>query len=150
MFRCCDSVTHETHFYIEYKNILEIYRKPCPVRHLVTRLLSFSRNICDRTLYSALQCECVNDVNDFPINRLKNVLKERLYTASHQSHIRPFPRPDKNESAQKERSRFLVPVAGLEPARLAALDFESSTSTNSITPAYCLEIITHIIRFFNI
>ena len=29
----------------------------------------------------------------------------------------------------------LVPVAGLEPARLAALDFESSTSTNSITPA---------------
>ena len=29
----------------------------------------------------------------------------------------------------------VVPVAGLEPARLAALDFESSTSTNSITPA---------------
>ena len=38
-----------------------------------------------------------------------------------------------------ERSRLcsdtVVPVAGLEPARLAALDFESSTSTNSITPA---------------
>lgn len=31
--------------------------------------------------------------------------------------------------------KILVPVAGLEPARLAALDFESSTSTNSITPA---------------
>ena len=29
----------------------------------------------------------------------------------------------------------MVPEAGLEPARLAALDFESSTSTNSITPA---------------
>ena len=29
----------------------------------------------------------------------------------------------------------MVPVAGLEPARLAALDFESSTSTDSITPA---------------
>ena len=29
----------------------------------------------------------------------------------------------------------MVPVAGLEPARLAALDFESTTSTNSITPA---------------
>ena len=38
-----------------------------------------------------------------------------------------------------ERSRLcsdtVVPVAGLEPARLSALDFESSTSTNSITPA---------------
>ena len=33
------------------------------------------------------------------------------------------------------RSDTVVPVAGLEPARLAALDFESSTSTNSITPA---------------
>ncbi len=32
-------------------------------------------------------------------------------------------------------SDAVVPVAGLEPARLAALDFESSTSTNSITPA---------------
>ena len=32
-------------------------------------------------------------------------------------------------------SDVMVPVAGLEPARLAALDFESSTSTNSITPA---------------
>ena len=32
-------------------------------------------------------------------------------------------------------SDVVVPVAGLEPARLAALDFESSTSTNSITPA---------------
>lgn len=43
----------------------------------------------------------------------------------------------------------MVPVAGLEPARLAALDFESSTSTNSITPADCLVIITYISRFFN-
>ena len=32
-------------------------------------------------------------------------------------------------------SLFAMPVAGLEPARLAALDFESSTSANSITPA---------------
>ena len=29
----------------------------------------------------------------------------------------------------------MVPVAGLEPARVAPLDFESSTSANSITPA---------------
>lgn len=43
----------------------------------------------------------------------------------------------------------MVPVAGLEPARLAALDFESSTSTNSITPADCLVIITYISCFFN-
>ena len=30
----------------------------------------------------------------------------------------------------------MVPVAGVEPARPKALDFESSTSANSITPAY--------------
>lgn len=30
---------------------------------------------------------------------------------------------------------YLVPGAGIEPARLAALDFESSASTNSATPA---------------
>jgi hypothetical protein len=29
----------------------------------------------------------------------------------------------------------MVPGAGIEPARLAALDFESSASTNSATPA---------------
>ena len=29
----------------------------------------------------------------------------------------------------------LVPIAGLEPARLKTLDFESSTSANSITSA---------------
>ncbi len=29
----------------------------------------------------------------------------------------------------------LVPVAGLEPARVAPTDFESVTSANSITPA---------------
>ena len=38
-------------------------------------------------------------------------------------------------------SDAVVPVAGLEPARLAALDFESSTSTNSITPAKATCII---------
>jgi hypothetical protein len=32
-------------------------------------------------------------------------------------------------------TRILVPEAGLEPARLAAADFESATSTNSITRA---------------
>ncbi len=35
-----------------------------------------------------------------------------------------------------------MPVAGLEPARPRALDFESSTSTNSITPASA-ELIIH-------
>jgi hypothetical protein len=30
---------------------------------------------------------------------------------------------------------FLVPPAGIEPARLSALDFESSASTNSATEA---------------
>lgn len=29
----------------------------------------------------------------------------------------------------------LVPAAGLEPARVAPVDFESTTSANSITPA---------------
>ena len=33
------------------------------------------------------------------------------------------------------RTLVMVPVAGLEPARVAPLDFESSTSANSITPA---------------
>ncbi len=37
----------------------------------------------------------------------------------------------------------MVPVAGLEPARPRALDFESSTSTNSITPAHSFMIINH-------
>ena len=38
----CDNVTYETHFYIEYKNkkLKSIYRKPCPVRHLVTCFFS--------------------------------------------------------------------------------------------------------------
>ncbi len=31
--------------------------------------------------------------------------------------------------------RWMVPLAGLEPARLAALDFESSASTNFTTGA---------------
>ena len=40
-----------------------------------------------------------------------------------------------DKTVRKTGFIHLVPVAGLEPARLAALDFESSTSTNSITPA---------------
>lgn len=32
--------------------------------------------------------------------------------------------------------RELVPLAGIEPALLAELDFESSASTNSATGAY--------------
>ena len=40
-----------------------------------------------------------------------------------------------NSLSNAVRTLAMVPVAGLEPARLAALDFESSTSTNSITPA---------------
>jgi hypothetical protein len=35
------------------------------------------------------------------------------------------------------KTRMLVPGAGLEPARLAAGDFESPTSTNFITRAGC-------------
>jgi hypothetical protein len=34
-----------------------------------------------------------------------------------------------------QRSSYVVPEAGLEPARLAALDFESSASADSATPA---------------
>ena len=58
--------------------------------------------------------------------------------------------PQQNERAvafeKSRRKRYdacgdVVPVAGLEPARLAALDFESSTSTNSITPAGALGMI---------
>ena len=45
----------------------------------------------------------------------------------------------------RQPSAALVPVAGLEPARLAALDFESSTSTNSITPASAWGIILHFL-----
>lgn len=41
---------------------------------------------------------------------------------------------------------ILVPMAGLEPARLAALDFESSTSTNSITSANIKYYITNPIQ----
>lgn len=33
------------------------------------------------------------------------------------------------------RKLLLVPAAGLEPARVAPVDFESTTSANSITPA---------------
>ena len=40
-------------------------------------------------------------------------------------------------------TRILVPGAGLEPARLAAGDFESPTSTNFITRANESAIINH-------
>jgi hypothetical protein len=33
---------------------------------------------------------------------------------------------------------LVVPPAGIEPARLSALDFESSASTNSATEACCV------------
>jgi hypothetical protein len=38
-------------------------------------------------------------------------------------------------SRQLLNSNFMVPLVGLEPTRLAALDFESSASTNSTTGA---------------
>jgi hypothetical protein len=37
---------------------------------------------------------------------------------------------------QLARNKFLVPLAGIEPALLAELDFESSASTNSATGAH--------------
>ena len=60
---------------------------------------------------------------------------------------KPSFRPYAEKRAFQRTLSFLVPVAGLEPARLAALDFESSTSTNSITPA-CLCIILQRQKIF--
>ena len=38
----------------------------------------------------------------------------------------------------------MVPVAGVEPARvISPTDFESASSTNSNTPAYCFYSIVH-------
>lgn len=39
---------------------------------------------------------------------------------------------------------IMVPVAGLEPARVAPTDFESVTSANSITPANMFKFCTYI------
>jgi hypothetical protein len=36
----------------------------------------------------------------------------------------------------RSHAKVLVPLAGIEPALLAELDFESSASTNSATGAY--------------
>ena len=38
---------------------------------------------------------------------------------------------------------MVVPLAGIEPALLAELDFESSASTNSATGAFALALAYH-------
>lgn len=43
-------------------------------------------------------------------------------------------------------TKILVPEAGLEPARLAAVDFESTTSTSSITRATLFSATTYMIQ----
>ena len=51
---------------------------------------------------------------------------------------------EKITSEQSGLCSDVVPVAGLEPARPRALDFETSTSTDSITPAS--PVIVHDLR----
>jgi hypothetical protein len=41
-----------------------------------------------------------------------------------------------NKGSHSDWNKFLVPLAGIEPALLAELDFESSASTNSATGAF--------------
>ena len=45
------------------------------------------------------------------------------------------------------KSFFLMPLAGLEPARIAPLDFESSASANSATAAYIINPASDEARF---
>lgn len=49
----------------------------------------------------------------------------------------------KNRQAPCGACRFLVRAAGLEPARLLAMEPKSIESTNSTTPAYPRRIVAH-------
>ena len=44
---------------------------------------------------------------------------------------------------------FIMPVAGLEPARIAPHDFESCASANSATPACINLALDYVIILFN-
>ena len=57
---------------------------------------------------------------------------------------RPLGRSTQSERHAISVSFALVPVVGLEPTRgISPTDFESVTSTNSITPADVSEVIIH-------